>query len=281
MLRCPDDGFSLVVDNRFLSCTKCARQFQVDGNFMDLRPSSALDIDKHDDVGAKYDLLYQNLVNAGSLGRDRSPFGLASKSVSPGFFKETASFLWKRIGSDYIVCDVGAGSGDYSVNLASNCKIMLHCDLDREGMALARKNAESRGLENIFFVCCDYFFLPFVDQALDFVYTVDVLERGAKHDRSLLGEMIRITKKGGNVCFDCHTKERSRITGVEASSDRYSKDEITALSREFALNVVDIVGTGFIPQVRIWSESEYKFLNFLAKAFKLPPARWMLSCRPA
>lgn len=280
LLCCPDDNAKLLIkDGSSLGCSKCARHFRVNGNVIDLQPSSKADIDKENEVSAKYHQLYQNLVDTGSLGKDRTPFGLVSRSVSLGFFKETASHLRKRIARDFIVCDVGAGSGDYSVELAKNCRVMFHCDLDVSAIAVAQKSAQLQEINNIFFLRCDYFHLPFLPRVLDFVYTIDVLEHGAKHDKHLLGEMVRVSKSGGYVAFDCHSKERSKLTKVEGTDDRYSKEKIVAMAKEQSLDVIEVSGTGFIPQVRIWSTTEYRFLNFFAKLFRFPPARWLLSCR--
>lgn len=262
-----------------LVCTSCARKFGIEGNLIDLRPRSVVQISKQNEVAIEYDEIYQNLVNSGSLGKDRAPFGLISKSVSPGFFKETISFLRKRISKDLVVCDVGAGSGDYSVELARSCKFMFHCDLDLEGISLAQKNAEEKGLDNILFLRCNYFRLPFLPHVLDLAYTIDVLERGEEHDKVLLQEIVHVLKNDGLLCFDCHSKERTRLTRVPSSSNRYFKEEVQTLVNNFSLKLTEITGTGFIPQVRIWSETEYRFLNMLAKMFRFPPARWLLSCR--
>lgn len=280
LLCCPDDYAKLLIeDGSLLSCSRCGRHFIINENIIDLRPSSKADVGEENLVSAKYHQLYHNLLDTGSLGKDRPPFGLVSRSVSPGFFQETATHLQERMSKDFFVCDVGAGSGDYSIELAKSCKLIFHCDLDVNAIAVAHNNAMAKGICNIFFVRCDYFHLPFIPRGLDYVYAIDVLERGTKHDRHLLGEMVRITKIGGHVAFDCHSKERSKLTKVQGTGDRYSREEIITMARKHSLKVVCVSGTGFIPQLRIWSIAEYQFLNFCAKLFRFPPARWLISCR--
>lgn len=278
VLACPDDRSNIIYSDELLICSLCKRRFVVKGNFIDLRAKSSVTINCKTEEESRYHAIYQSLISKDSLARSAMPFGVASKSVSAGFVRETISHLSKYMQRDFLVCDVGAGAGDY-IDLARSCKTMFHCDLDVGGIALAQENARAKELDNILFLRCDYFRLPFKEHSLDFVYTVDTVERGVCNDKMLLLEISRVTKNGGYISFDCHTKERLRVTHVIPPLKCYSKGEILELATEFSLDVLDMVGTGFIPQVRIWSTAEYRILNKLAKIARFPPARWLLICK--
>lgn len=278
-LSCPDDGSQLEIHSNALRCTSCNREFPVKNNFLDIRPKKSVTVNEDGSAESVYHEYYENLTTTCKPGNKIGTFGIISKSIPPGFVSETTFYLQKHMKKSDIVCDVGAGSGDYSINLASKCRIMFHCDLDMDGLVLSQEKARSLGLDNIFFIMCDYFKLPFKPRIIDHTYAIDVIERGEKHDSMLLSEIARITKKDGHVLFDCHAKERASFTHVTSSELKtYYKNEISELAKEFSLFISCIVGTGFLPQIRIWSSGEYKILNGLAKIMKFPPARWLFVC---
>ena len=271
ILICPDDFSDLNFNQDFCICPKCNRIFVMKENFIELKPhGNKQKIDENN-----YKEYYENLLK---IGKDEKigTFGLISRSVSSGFVKETLSHIKEHIKKDMIVCDIGAGSGDYSIDLAKNCKYILHCDLDLEGIKIAQNKAKTEHLKNIIFLCCDYLKLPLKSDKLDLVYSIDILERGKKHEENLLREIFRIVKNQGLAIVDFHSKERKKVTQVENSEIvAYSKEEIVLLIKKFNFKLEKILGTGFIPQVKKWSNSQYGFLNPIAKTLSFPPARWI------
>lgn len=277
---CPDDYSELIFSEDMLSCKYCKRKFTIDGNLIDFRPKKEIKIVDKEKINSIYRSYYKNLIKDGLPGKDFGTFGLVSNSVSKGFVKETLLYIQHFLKKNNIVCDIGAGTGDYSIELAKSCKIMLHCDLDTNGIRLARENAQIKKIDNIFFLMCDYFKLPFKNKVIDLAYTIDIIERGILHDTKVLQEILRITKDEGSIIFDCHAKERSKLTKrYPKEINLYSNDEIKELVKKIELKVVEIVGTGFIPQIRKWSSIEYCILNPIAKKMLFPPARWLLRCR--
>jgi ubiquinone/menaquinone biosynthesis C-methylase UbiE len=277
---CPDDHSELIFSEDMLSCEYCKRKFTIDGNLIDFRPKKEIKIIDEGKTNSIYRSYYKNLIKEGIPGEDFGTFGLISDSISKGFVKETLFHLQYFLKKNDIVCDIGAGSGDYSIKLAKSCKIMLHCDLDTDGIRLAKKNAEIKKIDNIFFLICDYFKLPFKNKIVDVTYTIDIIERGMLHDRKVLQEMSRITKDEKNIIFDCHAKERSNLTRKHPDElSLYSKTDIKKLAKEEMLKVTEIIGTGFIPQIRKWTSLEYSILNPIAKKMLFPPARWLLRCQ--
>ena len=276
ILCCPDDHGSFVNNINFLECSICHRQFQINDNIIDLRPSKKFDSKTHQNIEHDYDSYYQSLSTSGKPDESKNSFGVAYSWVSEGLVKEITSNLRGKI-DNKIVCDIGAGTGDYSVKLAKYSKILFHCDLDVNGIKLAQENAKN--IDNLFFLICDYFFLPFKNESVDVVYSIDVVERGKEHDKSVIKEMSRLINNKGYCIFDCHAKERSKLTHrIPKSITQYSKEEIKNMTQSF-FKIDEILGTGYMPQIRIWSASKYKILNPLAKIVQFPPARWLLICK--
>lgn len=273
---CPDDKSNLTLtDNNLFTCNKCDRKFQIINNMIDFRPKSRFEINQYGIIENNYNEYYDSLLNNGSPGSEGT-FGLKFHSVSEGFVHETRQKISKYIKKNYVVCDVGAGSGDYSIFLSKHCKILFHCDLDITGLKLSQINAQSMSCNNIFFIICDYFNLPFKNHCIDFVYTIDVLERGKEHDSKVLKEISRIASKNGFLAFDFHSSERSKLTKIFPEMTTYSKNEIIEMTRMLLIDCIDIIGTGFIPQIKKWSKPQYLILNSIAKLLKFPPGRWLV-----
>ena len=276
ILLCPDDSSDLLLDNKELICTNCKRKFTIDKNVIDLRPRENLDIVDLD-VGKIYKTYYENLVTHGSGGEKIGTFGTVSNSISSGFVKDVLSRLQEHVSKDMLVCDIGAGSGDYSIELSKKCKLMLHCDLDLDGIKIAQEHAKKHNIENIVFLYCNYFRLPIKNEIIDLTYSIDILERGLKHEKKLLLEIERVAKKHSKIIIDFHAKERKSLTHTENEAlYMYAKNEIKDLVNEFKFEIIKIVGTGFIPQLVKYSKTQYNILNPLAKRFSFPPARWFV-----
>ena len=275
ILACPDDGQKIEIIDSGLVCTSCKRKFHTDTNFIDILPKK-FTTEKFDDTELVYSTYYKKLMNPNII----KTFGLISKSVPLGFVNETINFLRKYIKLNQIVCDVGAGGGDYSINLAKNCRIMLHCDLDLNGIMESRKKAAEQKLNNIIFLRCNYFKLPFQNDVIDTIYFIDIIERGIKHDEGLLEIIKKTVKKKGLLLFDCHASERYRLThSKNLHLTTYLKTEMLKIIKKYLLEVVEIEKTGHLPQLRNWSKIEYKLFNSISKKLFLPPARWIFCVR--
>ena len=276
ILACPDDHSNLKLDSKSLKCTNCRREFSINNNLIDLRPNENFNVNNKD-VNNIYKSYYENLSNFGEGGEGIGTFGIEMNSISSGFVNETLKIIKKYFSDKDIVCDIGAGSGDYSIELAKKSKYMLHCDLDINGIKISQENAKKRKISNIYFLYCDYFKLPFKRNSIDFLYSIDIFERGKEHENKLLNEIERIIKKKSKMIIDFHSKERTQLTRVENKAlFPYSKEEIQSLIHNFEFKINEIIGTGFIPQLLKWSEKQYKILNPIARSLYFPPARWLV-----
>lgn len=278
LLICPDDKRDLILNDSSLVCPNCQRIFEIKGNFIDLRPKLKKVFEFSDQIEINYDAYYDSLLT--NKQKKEDVFGVISNSVPQGFVRETISNIKKYIKNTDIVCDIAAGSGDYSIPLAKECKIMLHCDLDLEGIKISQKRAEFKNIKNIFFLAADYFSLPFKNKKIDLAYTIDVIERGKKHDKFLLEQIIKIVRNEGLILFDYHTAERKKITRQSPEKiGTYSKKEINELLKNFSLKRINSIGTGYLPQLRNWKNLEYKIFNTVLKFCKIPSARILLICQ--
>jgi ubiquinone/menaquinone biosynthesis C-methylase UbiE len=273
-LACPDDGESLILDKSKLICCKCSRDFQIEKNILNLTPKSRFTLPQNQNKN--YEKYYENLRTSKSVN---SGWGTIVNAVSIGFVKETLEKIKKFVNSDSIVCDIGAGSGDYSTSIALKAKIIFHCDLDEGGIQSAQKKSLELDLKNIFFIKCDYFKLPFKNNKIDLIFGIDVIERGMEYDQALIKEFYRINSKNGKILFDCHANERLKLTHRKSTLKLYFKEEILNFLNNNSFSMTEISGTGYIPQIKKWNSSEYYIFNHIAKILRFPPARWFIVCK--
>lgn len=277
LFSCPDDKSSVVFNDNNLQCTKCKRKFEIKNDIIDMRPKNKINITTKNKKIVYLDY-YDSLFEKGDPGKEGT-FGLSSKSISEGFVNETLENIQKNLTSNDIVCDVGAATGDYSIPLAKNSKLMIHCDLDINGLLISKQKALEKNISNILLIRCDYFQLPLMNKKIDLVYSIDVVERGIEHDSKILNEMCRIIKSKGTLIFDYHTKERSKLTRIEPSHmSTYSNIGIKNLIKNMPFTKTSFIGTGFVPQLKKWSKLEYSFFNLVSKFLKFPPGRQIVIC---
>lgn len=99
-----------------------------------------------------------------------------------------------------IILDIAAGTGEPGLTIATKLnggKVVI-TDLAEDMLAIARENADRRGIKNIETVACDVCELPFADNTFDsiscrfgFMFFPDML-LAAK-------EMVRVLKPGGKI----------------------------------------------------------------------------------
>jgi ubiquinone/menaquinone biosynthesis C-methylase UbiE len=222
-----------------------------------------------------YSKYYDDLNNLGHSSEEKKRlWGMKSNSIPEGFFEKSLNTIMKFVDKE-IVCDVGAGIGDYSLSLAKKSKTIFHCDLDYEAIIYAKKLAKKLGLKNILFIRCDYMFLPFKNSSLPCITCIDILERGEEHDKKLMKELTLKIKPKGICITDFHSKERMKLTRVKDFGDRYSKNELKLFFSKYDLKIEQLIGLGFLPQFKNMPTKMYKIGNYFAKLF-FPPARWLV-----
>lgn len=275
-MACPNDYGALKIFDNKLVCKSCNAEFRIiDENTVNLVPHNEENLvtPQSKDV---YSKIYFDLRN---IGRPTNPrarrWGLESKSIPLGFVTKLRETIL-RIIDDSIICDVGAGAGDYSLVLAKKSKLVFHCDLDLEAINAAKAKAKKLNLNNIIFVISDYFSLPFHHNSLPCITCIDVLERGKEHDMKLFEQMSQKLKPKGTLIADFHSKERTKLTHASNLETRYSRNELLTIFPKFNFKIFKIKGTGYFPQIGIQSILIYKICDTISKII-FPPARWLVS----
>lgn len=272
-LVCPNCLESLTNNKKILYCSLCKSDFQIlDENIINLVSKKSFDF--HTNNTHEIYSEYSDLRNIGHPTKEKTRlWGLESKYGISGF----VSTLRKKIISlleDKIICDVGAGVGNYSLHFTKQAKFVFHCDLDLEAILSAAKEAKKQKINNILFVRCDYLYLPFRSNSLPCITSIDVLEKGYEHDSKLIEQISEKLLPNGKFIIDFHSKERTKLTKAPIT-DRYSRKELTSLIHSHNMSINEIFGMGYLPTISNFSGIVYSILNTLCRLF-FPPARWLI-----
>lgn len=275
-LGCPNDSKPIKIFQDKLVCEFCQNEFKIiNENTIELLPSKSFKLRIENNTTKSYSEYYSDLLTVGhSRDSKKRLWGTKTKTIPKGFVDKLLTLVSNAVGNE-IVCDIGAGSGDYSLILAKNSKYVFHCDLDLEAILFARAQAENLELNNILFIRCNYFYLPFRDDSLPFITCIDVLLRGREHDDSLIKEIFKKLQINGKALLDFHSKERIKINKSIDPDGCYSKNEIFSILSRFNFKVTFISGMGFAPTINKLPKTLYTLTNFSFKKI-LPPARWIV-----
>lgn len=127
-------------------------------------------------------------------------------------YYETKNKVIKRIlkrlygrnfkGSSTIVLDIGCGRGELVYSLSKNCSRVYGLDYS-ENALLFSKTVVSRIPEDIkkktFLLCADACFLPFKNNSIEHIFSLDVFEHLNDYElKILVKEICRVLKKGGH-----------------------------------------------------------------------------------
>jgi ubiquinone/menaquinone biosynthesis C-methylase UbiE len=164
-------------------------------------------------------------IKGGELGRNRL-------SVLTRVLQPTTERLFKRVGihAGSTVIDVGCGGGHVSFALAKHVGPhgrVTGLDFDEEKIALARAEAETRGLSNVRFVAADVTAAWDVEPA-DFIYARFILTHLAD-PQALLGLASAALKLGGMIMV-----EDVDIAGHFSSPENAAFDKTIALYMELS-----------------------------------------------
>lgn len=272
-LACPNCLQSLTNNKKILHCISCKSDFQIlDENIINLVGNNSFDFKTT--ISSKIYSEYSHLRNLGHPIVEKTRlWGLESKFGISGFVSTLRNKILSLL-DDEIICDIGAGVGNYSLFFAKQAKLVFHCDLDLEVLLAAAKEAKKQKINNILFIRCDYLYLPFRPNSLHCITSIDVLEKGYEHDSKLIEQISKKLIPNGKYIIDFHSKERTKLTKAPIT-DRYSKDELTALLISNNLSIIEIFGMGYLPTIRNFSRFFYSICNTLCKLF-FPPARWLV-----
>lgn len=116
--------------------------------------------------------------------------------------------------SDSMVLDAGCGEGDAALRLAARLSLRVDgVDLLDFNIAKAKAKAQHHGLEDrVHFWSGDYSELPYPDETLDGVYTLETLVHAADSTK-VLKEFYRVLKPGGRlVLFEYSMPSEEALT---------------------------------------------------------------------
>jgi len=266
-LRCPDDKAEISHRDNIFQCMACERIFPTySNNVIDLLPSKPYPLELNNALEKSYWQVYQKLL------KEKMDFSLSPKGwgylpkLSRGlrsFVKREREIVKKYIGEnvDGTVCDVCAGAGTYSLELAKTAKLIVHCDIDVESIIGTSMEAKQNNLDNILFVRSDCLQLPFVTDSFDSIICIDALERGLAHELRLLQEVVRCLKDSGKFAADFHNKRRISSRYIF----EYDEQQVRQFVQRTNIRKYTIEPIGYVHAPFVFSESFYDLLNRLFK----------------
>ena len=121
------------------------------------------------------------------------------------------------------VLDVGCGTGNQSLKLARMGLHVTGIDKSSKMLDIARQKAREEGLQNVDFLYMDAENLEFEDETFDGALSVTAFEFLPNPER-VLGEMVRVVKKGGTIAVGTINRESS--WGELYCSEEYRQDSV-------------------------------------------------------
>jgi len=275
-LCCPDDGEKVLLDGKYLKCSRCFRSFPIWAeNLFEIKPVifSEWNLDKHENLSAEYG--YKRIYEV--------PFSWEKKSHGWGYLKDAAPSYRLFVGEEndkinkilnvskqMLGIDVSGGVGNYSIPMSSRVRGIVHCELEVQSLITAYQ--EAKGRDNIVFIRSFYLNLPFESGSFDFAICTDTLIRGKRHDLKLISEICRVLKDGGRAAIDFHNP---KVIGGNKDICFYNVNSIRELLSSVGVKQYSIYPVGFIPGMILPVElrkSTYRVLNKLCSLF-LPAKR--------
>lgn len=187
LLACPSCRGALDEDAaRGLVCARCGHAYATAGGIADLRVPSDV---RTDTVRGFYtESPFPNYPPEESLSGLR---GKASRS-------EFARLLDRAIPGDARVVEIGCGTGQMSLFLATADRVVIGADLTRASLALGAEAASRWGVKGLTFVETDLRSPGLAEGAFDVVYSSGVLHH-TPDPRASFASVARLVKPGGIV----------------------------------------------------------------------------------
>src|SRR5438477_2915941 len=182
LLACPRCGGAL--RGRALSCTGCGAAYQVRGRIPDVRIES----------DARTEAVREFYTQA--------PFPAYPPRDSPGWLRaraersEFARLLDRAIPGDARIVELGCGTGQMSLFLATADRVVVGADLTRASLQLAEAARQRFGIERALFVETDLRVPGLRRGAFDVVYSSGVLHH-TPDPRAAFASLSRLARRGG------------------------------------------------------------------------------------
>lgn len=287
-IKCPDCGnrdFIESSSNLTISCVKCSwsRSFSKDRRVLDLLPTKPKNVDelvKNTSISEFYYKQFQKDLSV----QDSEYVGWSIASINSNnrqifFLKKLKNIVTKAINlsaCNELLIDFSAGSGDYTFENSKKFDMVLHCDINGDGLISAKNRAEQLGIYNVIFIRCDYLQLPFVDECCDVAIMIDSLEYyGYSSDKSTVNNIYSILKANGIAILDFHRKRLLKGNNVLYE---YNKKDINLACKSNSC-VVSSLGDWVIGRISSISFSGRIIYSFLNWMFFLPAVRSIRAMR--
>jgi len=183
LLACPACGGSLEAD---WSCTRCGARYEAEDGIPNLR----LPGEPRVDAVRRF---YEQTPFPGYPPRDNLSW-LRARAERSDFARR----LDRAIPSDARIVEIGCGTGQMSLYLASADRIVVAADLAREPLRLAAAAARRYGLGRVQLVQSDLYAPALREGAFDVVYSSGVLHH-TPNPRAAFARLARAARPGGMI----------------------------------------------------------------------------------
>lgn len=242
ILSCPVDHSRLEFYADFFRCIRCGREYPVlaDG-FVELLPESPIpSSDDHVEYWKKYEIEFERrfawMDQAVAWGRsDLACASWAAKRLRQ--VEHVKSILDKAMA----ICDVSAGAGTYTFELAKTSPLVIHCDLSVENLNDVYGRRQHDAVENLLLIRCDYFNLPFHGSIQQLICT-DTLVRGRRHELLLLNSLYRALSDGGHALVDFHNWWHNPLRRLGVMPQNFGANK--SYTRKTAEKILSAAGIG-------------------------------------
>src|SRR3954447_15793845 len=183
LLACPACGASLSPE---WVCAGCAARFDATDGVPDLRLPS-------DGVTESVGVFYERALFPGYPARERLQ-PLRARAERNDFARR----LDRALPGDARIADVGCGTGQMCLYLASADRLVVGADLTRASLALGAAAAARFGLERVQFVETDLCQPGLRHGAFDLVYSSGVVHH-MRDPRASFGKLVELARPGGVI----------------------------------------------------------------------------------
>ena len=152
---------------------------------------------------------------------------LAESGYQKILHNEIKSFLPQHVS---LALDLGCGPGDHTLWLAEQVDRVIGIDISRTMIGLARRQRSEKGMKNVEFMLADARCLPFRQERLDFVISINALQRLSP--KEVFSRLPRLIAPGGRVVITELVTPKPRLDahalwqalGVIRKAPKYAKD---------------------------------------------------------
>ena len=208
LVACPACGGSL---SPAWSCTGCARRYDVADGVPDLRVPS-------EGVTETVRRFYERAPFPGYPPGESLP-SLHARAERNAF----ARLLDRATPGDARIVDVGCGTGQMCLYLASADRLVVGADLTRASLVLGAAAATRFGLEHVQFVETDLHQPGLARGAFDLVYSSGVVHH-TRDPRASFGKLVELARPGGVVVlgvYNAIARLPTRLRRAVARASRY------------------------------------------------------------